>query len=106
MSINTNGIIRDLGIRIGGAALVTIGVLAIGRAEALEEVGPLHPGVQEYLMAAIGFLALSTGAMLLILGIHIFDRVRISSRWASTSDRDPPSANPGRLASRTGGSAL
>ncbi|RVT93266.1 hypothetical protein [Sphingomonas crocodyli] len=103
MSIGSNRVIRDMGLRLGGAALVTAGVFALGRAEALEKLGPLHPGIEEYVLAAIGFLALSAGAMLLIMGIHIFDRVPLSSRWANIPNLDQ---QPSDLASRSADPAL
>lgn len=42
----------------------------------------MEPGVLEFLLAAVGFLASSAGATMLLLGGHIFDQVRISERWA------------------------
>ena len=67
----------DLSLRAGGILSLAIAALAI------HALVRLHPptGVLAALLATIGFLCASGGAMLVIVGRHIHDRVRVSARW-------------------------
>ena len=67
----------DLSLRAGGVLSLAIAVTAI------HALAGLHPanGVLALLLAMIGFLCASAGAMLVVVGGHIHDRVAISARW-------------------------
>ena len=60
------------------------GILSLAiAATAIHTLARLHPptGALAFLLAAIGFLCASGGAMLVIVGHHIHDRVQLSARW-------------------------
>jgi hypothetical protein len=67
----------DLSLRASGVLALTIAATAI------HTLVRLHPqtGALAFLLAAIGFLCASAGAMLVIVGRHIHDRVQVSARW-------------------------
>ena len=67
----------DLSLRASGVLSLTIAVTAI------HALARLHPptGAFAFLLATIGFLCASAGAMLVIVGRHIHDRVQVSARW-------------------------
>ncbi len=67
----------DLSFRASGVLLLAIAVVAI------HTLGHLHQqtGALAFLLATIGFLCASAGAMLVVVGGHIHDPVRISARW-------------------------
>jgi hypothetical protein len=67
----------DLSLRASGVLLLVIATTAI------HTLAPLHPaaGALAFLLATIGFLCASAGAMLMVVGRHIHDPVRISVRW-------------------------
>ena len=67
----------DLSLRAGGVLSLTIAIIAI------HALARLHPptGALAVLLAMIGFLCASAGAMLTIVGGHIHDRIRVSARW-------------------------
>ncbi len=67
----------DLSLRAGGVLSLAIAVIAI------HTLARLHPqtGALAFLLATIGFLCASGGAMLVIVGHHIHDGVKVSARW-------------------------
>ena len=77
-----NRIIEDLGLRVAGLLLLAIGALAMRR---LFMGTPLPRGhtisLAEVGLAAIGFLGLSLGSALFVLGGHLLDQVELSERW-------------------------
>ncbi len=70
-------LLTDLSLRASGILSLTIAATAI------HTVVRLHPptGALAVLLAAIGFLCASAGAMLVVVGHHINDRVQVSARW-------------------------
>ena len=75
---------RDVVIRATGLAMLPIGALAVEGLYHRVQVAPLHSATAlEFGLAAAGFLLLSIGSAFLVLGGHIFDRVAVSSRWAT-----------------------
>ncbi len=67
----------DLSLRAGGVLSLAIAVIAIHTlARLYPQTSPLA-----FLLATIGFLSASAGAMLAVVGGHIRDPVRISARW-------------------------
>lgn len=70
----------DLGLRGAGPLLCGIGYVACAELFAVRSA-PGQPGMDAYLLAAIGFLAASTGSALLILGNRLFDPIAVSPRW-------------------------
>lgn len=78
---------RDVAIRLGGLAMLPFGALSIDLLYRLVHGRP-HPATfLELFLAASGFLCLSIGSALLMLGSHILDRVEISPRWAPQATR-------------------
>ena len=67
----------DLSLRASGVLSLAIAVTVI------YTLARLHPaaGPLAFLLAMIGFLCASAGAMLLVVGGHIHDPVKISARW-------------------------
>ena len=67
----------DLSLRAGG--ILSLGITAA----ALHTLGRIHQqtGACAFLLATIGFLCTSAGAMLVVVGGHIHDPVRVSARW-------------------------
>ncbi|TCP99215.1 hypothetical protein C8J46_103101 [Sphingomonas sp. PP-F2F-A104-K0414] len=67
----------DLSLRASGLLSLTIAATAI------HTLARLHPptGALAFLLAAIGFFCASSGAMLVVVGSHIHDRVKVSARW-------------------------
>ena len=76
----------DLSLRVSGILLLAIAVIAI------QTLTRLHPatGALAFLLAMIGFVCASVGAMLVVVGGHIHDPVRISARWQRASRRAAP----------------
>lgn len=67
----------DLSLRATGVLSLAIAATAIHTfARLYQQTGPLA-----FLLATIGFLSASAGAMLVVVGGHIHDPVRISARW-------------------------
>ncbi len=67
----------DLSLRASGVLSLAIAVIAVHTLARLhQQTGPFA-----FLLATIGFLCASAGAMLLVVGGHIHDLVRISARW-------------------------
>ena len=91
-----NSRLTDLGLRAGGVALLAVAAFAIRilyyRAWPSSR---LEPGALDFLLAAIGFIASSAGATLLLLGTHIFDQVFMSERWAHRDVVQPRSNDTG-----------
>lgn len=74
---------RDIVLRLSGLVLLAIGSLALDGLCNCVSAAPgraYTPG--EFVLAALGLLCVSPGALLLALGGHIFDRVEISERWS------------------------
>ncbi len=67
----------DLCLRASGILSLAIATTAI------HTLARIHPptGALAFLLATIGFLCTSAGAMLVIVGHHIHDRVKVSARW-------------------------
>ena len=66
----------DLSLRASGILSLAIAVTAVHTLARHPAASPLA-----FLLATIGFLCASAGAMLLVVGGHIHDPVRISARW-------------------------
>jgi hypothetical protein len=74
---------RDVAIRLAGLAMLPAGAVSIDLLYHLANATPAHEAAAaELVLAALGFLCLSIGSALLALGLHIFDEVEISARWA------------------------
>ena len=67
----------DLSLRASGVLSLAIAVIAI------HTLARLHPetGPFVFLLGMTGFVCASAGAMLVVVGGHIHDPVRISARW-------------------------
>jgi len=67
----------DLSLRASGILSLAIAVVAI------HTLARLHPqtGALAFLLATMGFVCASAGAMLLVVGERIHDDVQISARW-------------------------
>jgi hypothetical protein len=74
---------KDVLLRVIGLGLITLALAAVRHLYAMVHVPPMHEGSPaEMAMGAVAFLSASAGATLAALGIHIFDEVEISPRWA------------------------
>ncbi|MFD1951211.1 hypothetical protein ACFSGX_10590 [Sphingomonas arantia] len=72
----------DIGLRVAGLALWGVAYAALTLLEALAK--PTLHGPTALLaiaLAATLFLCASTGAALITLGNHLFDRITVSGRW-------------------------
>ena len=67
----------DLSLRASGILSFAIALIAIHTLARLHQ----QTGALAFLLATIGFLCASAGAMLVVVGGHIHDPVRISARW-------------------------
>lgn len=86
MAIPLQSRASDLALRMAGLTLLPVGVLVIRTLYRLIQASPVHDSTPiEMGLAALGFIALSLGSLLLALGAHIFDQVEISARWAPRS---------------------
>jgi hypothetical protein len=67
----------DLSLRASGILSLAVAATAI------HTLARLHPPTDALalLLATIGFLCTSAGAMLVMVGGHIHDRVQVSARW-------------------------
>ena len=73
-----------IGLRLAGLALPIASAGAIHLLLGLTHLGPLHTATPvEFLLALSGFACASAGVTLLVHGIHIFDQIEISDRWAT-----------------------
>ncbi len=67
----------DLSLRASGTLSLAIALIAIHTLSRLQpQTGPLA-----FVLATIGFVCASAGAMLVVVGGHIHDPVSISARW-------------------------
>lgn len=77
---------KDLVIRVIGVVAIGVAILALRQLFVEVHTLPHHEASPiELLLAAIGFLGVSFGSMLLALGHHIFDEVVIARRWGRAS---------------------
>ena len=67
----------DLSLRASGVLSLAIAITAVHALARLHSAA----GSLSFLLATIGFVCASAGAMLLVVGGHIHDPVRISARW-------------------------
>jgi 4-amino-4-deoxy-L-arabinose transferase-like glycosyltransferase len=80
---NSRTLLQSTGLRLAGLGLLAVSAFAVIHLYHLEHAGPAHEGTPaEFLVAAVAFFAASGGLALFALGIHIFDKVEISARWA------------------------
>lgn len=102
---------RDLVIRVIGIFAIGVAILALRQLFVEVHTLPHHEASPiELLLAAIGFLGMSFGSMLVALGHHIFDEVVIARRWGRTSSlidqpdlwQTPSIAQPAPAKDRTG----
>lgn len=83
---------RDLSVRLAGSIMLGCAGLMLRWLVGSVHLHPQHDAAAlEAFAAAAGFLCLGGGALLTVLGHHVFDRVEIAERWAST----PPDADRG-----------
>lgn len=83
MSIPRQSRSRDGAIRVAGLVVLPIGAFSIHWLYHLVHTAPAHESTfAELGLAAAGFLCLSMGSVLLSLGSHLFDEVKVSARWA------------------------
>jgi hypothetical protein len=95
MSPYRRRIIPDLTLRAAGLVFLAVGALALRQVYFLVHEPPIHEASMiEMAIAAVGFLSLSAGSMLMAMGAHIFDQVEISKRWASLA-QSPPKGESG-----------
>ena len=67
----------DLSLRVSGVLSLAVAVIAVRTlARLYPQTGPLA-----FLLATIAFLCATAGSMLVVVGGHIYDPVRISARW-------------------------
>lgn len=79
------------GLRVVGAGLLWIGWWTALRLDAVVHAHPPQGAtLGEIVLAAISFTAASTGIVLLVVGPHLHDRIRVAARWAAPhlTDRD------------------
>ncbi len=67
----------DLSLRASGFLSLALAAIVIHTLAGLKP----STSVLAFLLATIGFLCASGGAMLVIVGHHIHDRVKVSARW-------------------------
>lgn len=80
----------DLGLRAGGVCCALLGAAVIAWLNRLIDVPQRHEATaDELLLAVIGFSGISAGSALTILGKHIHDQIRVTSRWATHSPQAP-----------------
>lgn len=92
MSDRGKSLAQDLGLRAFGMIVLMTGDGAITHLYRLMHLMQGHEATPvEFLFGAAGFMGLSAGAGLLVLGRHIFDPVCISARWV---ERSEPEASP------------
>lgn len=73
--------IGSLMLRAVGVGLLAITYLAISLLRRRVTAGAVESDPLAYLLAAGAFISASGGALLTVLGTHIFDRVEVSGRW-------------------------
>ncbi|SFO28821.1 hypothetical protein [Sphingomonas sp. OK281] len=67
----------DLSLRASGVLSLAIAITAVHALARLHSAA----GPFAFLLATIGFLCATAGTMLVVVGGHIHDPVRISARW-------------------------
>jgi hypothetical protein len=67
----------DLSLRASGVLSLAIAITAVHALARLHSAA----GPFAFLLATIGFVCASAGAMLVVIGGHIHDPVSISARW-------------------------
>ncbi len=73
---------REPFLRLAGCALVAAGAAAMRWLFRTATPGlPADASVAQIVFAALGFLGLSLGTALVLLGTHVFDQVHLSDRW-------------------------
>lgn len=78
---------RDIILRGVGIGLSILSMFAAYRLYFMVHALPGHQASPEEMgIGAVAFLCASTSAVLVPLGNHIFDDVRISARWAARMD--------------------
>lgn len=78
---------NDLAIRMAGAVLVAIGVLAGHHLYAgAYTSGGRSISASELLWGALAYLACTSGCILTCLGAHIHDRIQVSGRWSGQAN--------------------
>lgn len=81
---NNRTLLQSIGLRLAGLGLLALAAFAARHLYHMAHIGPVHEGTPaEFVVAAMAFFTASSGGILLALGIHIFDKVEISARWAS-----------------------
>ena len=74
---------HDLTLRAVGLMVAGIGVLALrGLFHSVHLPPPHDPALVENGLAGLGYLCLSMGAALIVLGARLLDEVAVSERWA------------------------
>lgn len=108
---------RDLALRAAGLILATFGALSLRYFLHLIHIPPRHEtSFAELGLAGVGFVGLSAGCSLMILGARLFDQVEVAARWARCapparqadvppkdlpSQPDRPAFGPGHVAGWT-----
>lgn len=91
---------QSVAIRAAGLFLILAGASSMRGLYVLVNAAPRHPASPaELVLAGAGFVCISLGAVLVELGSHLFDRVRVSARWASTLHHRPARRAPAEQAS-------
>ncbi|WP_288413641.1 hypothetical protein [uncultured Sphingomonas sp.] len=70
----------DRGLRLSGLVLLAVAGVALRWLTVLH-VPPQSAGLLAYGLGAVGYMAASSGAALVMLGRHLFDEVAVSPRW-------------------------
>ena len=77
---------KDIGLRLGGAALCCVAWTALRMLVHVRlAAAAAAPGATAFALAALGFGAASAGAALCSLGYRLFDPVAVSQLWAAGS---------------------
>lgn len=73
---------REPFLRLGGGVLVAIGSVALRWLFRTATPGlPVDSSAAQLAAAGLGFVGLSLGAALILIGAHLFDQVELSDRW-------------------------
>lgn len=74
---------NDWALRVAGLLAMVVGTLAIRHLHFSVRLPPRHDATAfEMALAAIGFIGLSPGSVLVCLGAHIFDEVEVAPLWS------------------------
>ena len=86
---------QDLQLRAVGLLSIGVAVVALRHLNGLVNAPPHHEAsVIEMLLAAIGFLGMTAGSAVAILGDHLFDEVEITRPWGHASNLMPMLDSP------------